>query len=200
MESVKEVFSPQAIQQMFELDFNDRKCSPDERGYSQEDKKFISKVEKNIQRRDGHYVIPLPFRSFDINMPNNRNQALKRAIWQKKKMLHDENYRNDYINFVNKIIAKGYGRKVPEDRLKTSHGKVWYIPHHGIYHAKKQKIRVVFDCSAKYEGISLNDMLLPGPDLTNSLVGVLMRFRQDHVAFMADIETMFHQVRVPDEQ
>ncbi|KAK3753087.1 hypothetical protein QZH41_001789 [Actinostola sp. cb2023] len=46
-------------------------------------------------------------------------------------------------------------------------------------------------------GTSLNDQLFKGPDLTNSLVGVLVRFRQDHVALMADIEAMFHQVRVP---
>ena len=40
---------------------------------------------------------------------------------------------------------------------------------------------------------------MPGPDLTNSLVGVLTRICQDHIAFMADIESMFHQVYVPDE-
>ena len=50
--------------------------------------------------------------------------------------------------------------------------------------------------SAKYRGSSLNDKLLQGPDLTNSLVGVLMRFRQESVALMADVEAMFHQVRV----
>ena len=33
----------------------------------------------------------------------------------------------------------------------------------------------------------------------NSLVGVLTRFRQEHVALAADIEAMFHQVRVHDE-
>ena len=43
---------------------------------------------------------------------------------------------------------------------------------------------------------SLNDKLLQGPDLTNSLVGVLMRFHQESVALMADVEAMFHQVRV----
>ena len=39
---------------------------------------------------------------------------------------------------------------------------------------------------------------MKGPDLTNSLLGVLTRFRQDHVAVMADIQEMFHQVRVPE--
>ena len=90
---------------------------------------------------------------------------------------------------------------MPEHQLETSPRKVCYIPHHGIYHSKTtQKIHVVFDCSAKYEGTSLNDMLMQGPDVTNSQVGGLTRFRQDHVAFMADIESVFHQVQVPDEQ
>ena len=73
-------------------------------------------------------------------------------------------------------------------------------PHHGVYHPKKpEKIRVVFDCSAEYQGHSLNRHLLQGLDLTNSLVGVLCRFRQDPVAFACDIEGMFHQVRMNEE-
>ena len=40
-------------------------------------------------------------------------------------------------------------------------------------------------------------MLLQGPDLTNNLVGVLLRFRQGEVAFTADVKSMFHQVKVP---
>ena len=200
-ESVKEVISPQAIQQMFELDFNDHKSSPDEYGYSQEDKKFISRIRENVHLRDGHYVIPLPFRDPQVTMPNNRVQALKRATWQRKKMLRDESYRDDYVNFVNEMIAKGYARRVPDDRLEAGPGKVWYLPHHGIYHPRKpQKIRVVFDCSARHGSTSLNDQLMSGPDLTNSLIGVLTRFRQEPVAFMADIEAMFHQVQVPDDQ
>ena len=115
-------------------------------------------------------------------------------------MLRDENYRNDYVHFVNEMIAKGHARKVPEDRLEANQWKVWYLLHHGIYHPRKpHKIRVVFDCSARCEGTSLNSQLMPGPDLTNSLVGVLTRFRQDRIVFMADIKCMFHQVYVPDK-
>ena len=65
--------------------------------------------------------------------------------------------------------------------------------------AKPGKTRVVFDCSSKYHGTSLNDKLLQGPDFTNSLVGVLIRFRQETVALMSDVEAMFHQVRVKPE-
>jgi len=55
---------------------------------------------------------------------------------------------------------------------------------------------VVFDCAARFRGTSLNNQLLHGPDLTNNLIGVLERFRQDPVALVSDIEAMFHQVKV----
>ncbi len=35
--------------------------------------------------------------------------------------------------------------------------------------------------------------------MTSSLIGVLTRFRQEQVAVMADVESMFHQVKVPPE-
>ena len=69
-----------------------------------------------------------------------------------------------------------------------------------MFHPQKPgKTRVMFDCSAKFEGIYLNDELLQGPDLTNSLTGILTRFRQSPMAFMADIEAIFHQVHTPLE-
>lgn len=55
----------------------------------------------------------------------------------------------------------------------------------------------MFDCSTKYRDTSLKDQLLQGPDLTNTLVGVLTRFREELVAMMVDIEAIFYQVRVP---
>ena len=57
---------------------------------------------------------------------------------------------------------------------------------------KPDKVRVVFDCAAKYHGTSLNENVLQG---TNFLIGVLLRFRQEPVA-VADVEAMFHQVLV----
>ena len=80
-------------------------------------------------------------------------------------------------------------------------GRMWYIPHHAVYHTSKpSKIRVAFDCSAQFPGKSLNKELLPGPNLTNPIVGVLTRFRQCEVAFIADKESMYYQVSVPEYQ
>ena len=39
---------------------------------------------------------------------------------------------------------------------------------------KPDKIRVVFDCSAQFQGISLNNKLFQGTYITNNLVRVLI--------------------------
>ena len=93
------------------------------------------------------------------------------------------------------LVANGFSRKATSPLTDDS---TWYLPHHGVYHpCKPGKIRVVFDCSAEFHGTSLNKELLSGPDLTSQLVGVLTTFRIEEVAFMADIEAMFHQVHIP---
>ena len=58
---------------------------------------------------------------------------------------------------------------------------------------------VVLDCSAKYEGRSLNEELLQGPDLVNLMVGALIRFRKELVAYSTDLEACFHQISIPPE-
>lgn len=78
--------------------------------------------------------------------------------------------------------------------------KHWYLPSFGIYHPQKPgKIRIVFDSHAQYNNLSLNQVLLKGPDLNNSLLGVIIHFRSDSYAVMADIEQMFHSFLVKEE-
>ena len=97
------------------------------------------------------------------------------------------------------IINSGHAEKVPVEKVLTKNGQVWYIPHHGVYHPKEPgKIRFVFDCSVEFAGESLKRHLFLS-DLTNNLIGVLCRFRQEPVAVMCDIEGMCHQVHVNPE-
>lgn len=70
---------------------------------------------------------------------------------------------------------------------------MWYLLHFGVY---RSQIGVVFDSSAQYKGVSLNIELLPGPDMMNSLFGVLVRFSKEKTAVMCNIEEMFHSFHV----
>ena len=207
---MKEVMNPSAINQMFELDFLEHK-NKSKHCLSKEDKKFIQIAEKGIQHRDdGHYELPLPLKNETIELPNNKTVALRRLNQLKRRFVgrNGQKYYTDYSEFMKKLIKNGYAERVPEmsESEHASYGQVqekvnvWYIPHHGVYHPKKpNKIHVVFDCAAEYKSESLNKHLLQGPDLTNNLTGVLCRFRQEPIAFMCDIEAMFHQVKVSEE-
>ena len=143
----------------------------------------------------------MPFRDDKVWFPNNAQQCLQRLNSLKGKFLKNPEFKTDYLEFMSKIIGKGYAEQVPPQQVNRNDGRVWYLPHHGIYHPKKpEKIRVVFDCSAKFIGTSLNEQLLQGPNLANNLLGVLIRFRQENVALVGDIESMFYQVKVPVEE
>ena len=87
-----------------------------------------------------------------------------------------------------------------EEELNKESKPHLYLPHHpATSPTKPGKVRTVFDAAAECEGTSLNKNLLTGPDVANNLVGVLLRFRQGKIAFAADIEKMFHQIRVREE-
>ena len=98
---------------------------------------------------------------------------------------------------MDEVLSRGDAEEAP---VLAQEGVKWYIPHHGVYHPKKNKIRVVFDCSARFKGTSLNNHLLSGPNLTNNLVGVLCRFRRYPYAIICDVEKMFHQFIVCEDR
>ncbi|XP_064647467.1 uncharacterized protein LOC135500152 [Lineus longissimus] len=143
--------------------------------------------------------MPLPFRQEKPDLPNNKATALVRLGHLRRCFKKDPIYFSDYKAFMLDIIENGEAERVSEGHHQ-SQGPVWYIPHHGVYHPKKPgKIRVVFDCAAKFKGTCLNDHLLQGPDQMNTLVGVLCRFRMESIALMCDIERMFHRFLVHKE-
>ncbi|XP_071941043.1 uncharacterized protein [Antedon mediterranea] len=167
---------------------------------SVEDTKFLNAMQKGCRTENGHIQLPLPFKLEIPKLPNNKVAVGKRLIQLRHKMIKQPSFAAKYKEFMTSIIDKGQAEKVPTEELVCGCENVWYIPHHGIFHPKKpEKLRVVMDCASRYQGISLNDMLLTGPNLTNNLVGVMLRFRQDRIAVVGDVEGMFHRVLVAPE-
>lgn len=196
---MKELPVPSAtdVLKVLESDFIERTC--ENRYVSQEDVHFIQFLSDHItQKEDGHYEMPLPFKgNSSPNLPNNKRLATVRLQCLKKKLKANKQYYDQYKTFMEETINKGDAECAPT----TPEGQTeWYLPHHGVCHPRKPgKLRVIFDCSAKFHGVSLNDTLLKGPDLINPLVGVLCRFRKEAVAIICDIERMFYQFSVTPE-
>ena len=57
-------------------------------------------------------------------------------------------------------------------------------------------MRMVFDCSAKHEGVSLNDAIHAGPKLHTELFDVLVRFRRHPIGIACDIKEMYLQIEI----
>ncbi|CAL8101471.1 unnamed protein product [Calicophoron daubneyi] len=145
---------------------------------------------------DGHYEIGLPWRPDKERLPSNLVMVERRAMALRRRLNKDSVLRRKYIETISGHISKGYISKVPPG--EDTYLNRWFLPHHPVLNPNKpEKVRVVFDRAASYNGISLNQALLQGPDMTSSLVGVLLRFRRYSVAVCVDIEEMFLQVRVP---
>ena len=54
-------------------------------------------------------------------------------------------------------------RKVLALQMSPEEGDAWYVPHHEVYHPHKPgKIRVVFDCSAKFHGVVTQQHVIQG--------------------------------------
>ena len=163
---------------------------------SQNDKRALKIMEDSIKLDNGHYIIALPWKEYLPQLQNNRSLAEQCLNSLKKRLQREPVVHEKFTAFMNDLLMKDYARKVGVEDQDSSE-ILWYLPHHPVLNPHKpEKVRVVFDCSARYSNTSLNDQLLQGPDLTNTLVGVLTRFREERVAMTSDIESMFYQVRV----
>ncbi|XP_054591066.2 uncharacterized protein [Nothobranchius furzeri] len=156
-----------------------------------EDILFLEIMDRNVYRDDtGSWVAPLPFKEPRRRLPNNKEHAVKRFESLQCQFRRKPEMQKQYVVFMERIIANGHAEVAPPLREDE---ECWFLPSFGVYHPQKpNQIWVVFDSSAQYCGVSLNDVLLTGPDLNNSLLGVLLRFRKERVAILADIQQMFH--------
>ncbi|XP_059096787.1 uncharacterized protein LOC131891276 [Tigriopus californicus] len=100
---------------------------------------------------------------------------------------------------MQKSIDSRHVEVVPTEQLHPSPGRAWWLPVFPVTHPKKGKVRLVWDSSAVFHGVSLNSELLQGPDQNNKLKGVLLRFREGEIGYMADVKSMFHSFHLNEE-
>ena len=175
-----------------------RQSDDNKQSLSVEDREFLEIMNTHFQKdSDGHLSAPLPFKSDRPRLPNNRENALKRAKSLHASLNKNEVKRQHFKDFMTKIFENGHAEEAPP--IKENE-ECWYLPIFGVYHPQKpDQIRCVFDSSAQYDDISLNKVLLQGPNLINNLLGILLRFRKEAVAIAADIQQMFYSFYVNHE-
>ncbi|KAK3730902.1 hypothetical protein QZH41_012617 [Actinostola sp. cb2023] len=121
-----------------------------------EDRKFLKVMGAGIHKNNiGNWEMPLPFRQEEARLPNNRNQAVNRLNSLLRTLQKKPQMERDYLEFMEKGFNRGHASPIPPDELRTPEGRVWYIPHFGVYHPKKPtQIRVVFNSSAESKAVA----------------------------------------------
>ena len=163
----------------------------DKLGLSIEDHMFLNIMNREVcKSENGHWVAPLPCKDLKPLLPNNRQMALKRALTLDRDLKRNSLKRDHFVRFMAKVLNSGAAE---EAQSITDNREVWYLPIFSIYRPHKpNQIRGVFDSAACYKGHSLNGTLLTGPNLTNSLFGILIRFCKNKYAVAVDIEQILY--------
>lgn len=138
-----------------------------------------------------------PTKSFTIERAFTAGEAVLPSLRGTEKRLSRAPVKAEaYQLEMVKLEKAGYATRVGHEQVKTSK-ESWLIPHHLV--TRNGKNRVVFNCSFTYRDQNLNELLVSGPNLGASLLGVLLRFREHSIAISSDIRGMFHQVRLLPE-
>ncbi|XP_055605117.1 uncharacterized protein LOC129753328 [Uranotaenia lowii] len=155
-------------------------------------------LKESTQKQGDRYETGLLWKYDQFEFPDSYPMAFKRYECLEKKMARNPELRLNLTKQMESYQAKGYAHQITEDeKMNSDPRRVWYLPLGVVVNPKKPgKVRMIWDASATVDGISLNTMLLKGPDELAPLPWVLFRFRQYEFAVTGDIAEMFHQIRI----
>ena len=169
--------------------------------YTEEEKAALTQVKESLKYdiTTRRYTVGVAWKPGRPKLPDNREQAMSRLCNTERKLKKDEFTQTEYRKTIESYIEKGYMKRVSEE--ETSPPEVWYLPHFPVVRMDKTstKVRIVFDCSAQMDGVSLNDVIHAGPKLQQELFDVLIRFRRNPVALACDIKEMYMQVEIEEK-
>ena len=164
---------------------------------SDDEERALNILASNVRLIDGHFEASLLWKYDTVKLPNSRAMALKRHECLERKLRRDPELATTMHAKIVEYEQRGYIRKLTQTEQNTSEPNDWYLPIFPVANPNKPgEIRIVFDAAAKVNGVSLNSVLLTGPDQLVGLLNVLYKFREYKVAVTGDIREMFFQVRM----
>ncbi|XP_036146050.1 uncharacterized protein LOC118646705 [Monomorium pharaonis] len=169
--------------------------SNDDKPRSKEEAECEARFVDSVTRDEsGRYTVRLPFRKSDQNLGNSRPGASKRLIALERRLNADAALNTEYTRIFEEYLELGH-----MSPITNTNDDGYYMPHHPVIKGSSHttKVRIVFDASATTSsGLSLNDMLMVGPTIQDKLFTHLIRFRSYKYVVTADIEKMYRQVLV----
>jgi len=152
-------------------------------------------VKHTIQQPDGRFEVRLPLKTEARELGFSRRMAENRFLAIERRLHKDPALKKQYCKFMQDYESAGHMEAVPPPTDDST--VCYYLPHHPVFKSTSTttKTRVVFDGSAKTtSGVALNDILQIGPTIQEDLYSLVLRFRTHVICFTADIEQMYRQI------
>ncbi|XP_058817188.1 uncharacterized protein LOC131680495 [Topomyia yanbarensis] len=167
---------------------------------STEDQRAQTLLETLTRPKNGRFESSLLWKYDNVRLPDSEGMALRRWRCLDSRLRKDPILAEILTTKIDDHITKGYIRKLTVEELRLPHTRVWYLPIFPVDNPNKPgKTRLVWDAAATAHGISLNSVLLKGPDQLTSLLTVLIQFREYKTAVCGDIREMYHQVQIRED-
>lgn len=184
------------LRKFWELEESERT----KRAYTREEAECEAHFERTCSREaTGQYCLEYPLKP-DINtLGNTRQMAEKRFRSLENRFEKNPELKRQYMDFLREYCELGHMRIQSEEEQQQPEDTRVFLPHHAVLRADSTttKFRVVFDASAaSTNGKSLNDAMMVGPTVQETLGSILLRFRAHKIAMTADIEKMYRQIKV----
>ncbi|XP_011859297.1 PREDICTED: uncharacterized protein LOC105556797 [Vollenhovia emeryi] len=172
---------------------------PTRRIFSPEEEECEKHYQQTVIRLpSGHYAVKLPFNDNKNRLGESHGLALKRLQGLERRLSANAKLYEESRSFLKEYEELGHMSRIENASIQES----YFLPHHAVLKdsSNTTRLRVVFDVSARTTtGHSLNDTLLTGPVLQRDLFSVVTRFRLHNIVFTADIEKMFRQVYMQED-
>ncbi|XP_055527034.1 uncharacterized protein LOC129719668 [Wyeomyia smithii] len=149
----------------------------------------------------GRYIVRLPKTDDpEIVLGDSRDIAERRFFSLERRLERSSDVKSAYHQFMAEYERLRHMKRLEEP--VDNNIQHCFLPHHPVFKSSSTttKTRVVFDASCKTaSGYSLNDLLLVGPVVQQDLLSLIMRFRTHAIALVGDIEKMYRQIQVHED-
>lgn len=174
------------------------KCPIGGKDYSIKEEKELELIESGLTRKQHHWEVRYPWIKDPESLKDNYHAAYGMLKSTEKRLTRDKERAAVYQEQMEDMLTRGVASKLTAAEIQEYQGPVQYISHHEVINPKSTStpVRIVFNSSAKFNGFSLNDHWVKGPDLMSNMLGIILRFREGRIAMAGDIKKMYHSIHI----
>ncbi|GFX98643.1 uncharacterized protein TNCV_1502211 [Trichonephila clavipes] len=167
------------------------------------DNDIMSEFEAGFSYQNKRYEVKFPWKpNMKTLLEYNEDIARKRLLKLRSRFKNDSSLFEDYKLVVNNYLSEKIIERVPFEEENLKHN-IFYLPHRAVIRTDKttSKLRIVFDASSHAKAqLSLNDCLHTGLNFIPNLFFLLIKFRVNPIAFVADIKMAFLMIEIDESE